>query len=231
MTKTSSAILALALGLATWAGGANAQVPNSVPSYQPTIDITQDPGCGNPLNTAAERIAHNRKLAELYYINFQEDRTRGRNWGWQFHNCLAENPTVLLGAIEPLGAPHPFPPQLAEQGNPELNGEQRGYFSAFPDWGTVPNTLVVVPFEQGAYFRMMYGGHDTDGVYYTIWETNLVLVNDQGKITHFEMWNDTIGFDRTTKKAFGMSLLDMGKGDYGAVFDPQSSEAPPASGQ
>jgi hypothetical protein len=96
-----------------------------------------------------------------------------------------------------------------------LTGEQRGYFATFPDWGTVPKTLAVVPFDGGAYFRMMYAGHGKDdGKKYTIWETNLILVNDEGKITYFEMWNDTVGMDASTRKAFGRGINELGLGGY-----------------
>lgn len=70
---------------------------------------------------------------------------------------------------------------------------------------------MVVPFDEGAYFRMMYGGNSKeDGKQYTICETNLILVNDEGKITHFEMWNDSISFDLLTRKIFGKSIIGLG---------------------
>jgi hypothetical protein len=58
-----------------------AEAASPLERYQPTIDITKDPGCGKALKTKEERIAHNRKLAELYFINFQKDRENGRNYG------------------------------------------------------------------------------------------------------------------------------------------------------
>lgn len=209
-----AALSLAALGFAL-SGIPSAHAAPPIVHYQPTIDIKQDPGCGNKLRTHSQRIAHNKKLAELYYINFQSDRVNGRNYGWWTWNCVAPNSSVLLGAVGALDEPTVRSPATARPDPNALTGEQRGYFATFPDWGTVPGTLVVVPFDGGAYFRMMYAGTGKDdGKRYSIWETNLILVNDQGKITHFEMWNDTIGMDATTRKAFGKGIADMGLGGY-----------------
>jgi hypothetical protein len=196
-------------------GTSGAAQAGTLERYQPTIDITKDPQCGQKrLVTKEERIANNRMLAELYYVNFQQDRARGENLGWWTWNCMADQTTVLLGAVEPLGTPHVVPGRTAR--NPrEHTGEQLGYFATFKDWGTIPNTLTVVPFEDGAFFRMMYGGHDDAGKYFSIWETNLILVNDEGKITHFELWNDTIGWAAAHNKIFGSAWSpSMGLGAY-----------------
>jgi hypothetical protein len=207
-------------GLLALGGAMAAHAGNTSPivHYQPTLDITKDIGCGHKLQTKTEKIDHNRRLAELYYLNFQQDRERGRNYDWRVHHCVADETTVLLGAVAPLADPMVMKSgMVGPNSDPDpsaLTGEQRGYFATFPDWGTIPKTLVVVPFEQGAFFRMMYGGHDKDGKKYTIWETNLILVNDEGKITHFEMWNDTIGMDATTRKAFGKGIDGLGLGGY-----------------
>jgi hypothetical protein len=219
-------LIPIATLLVTGASAAHAaaQAPQIV-HYQPTLDITQDIGCGTRAPTKAAKLEHNRRLAELYYLNFQQDRQRGRNYNWAVHHCMADTSSVLLGAVEPLADPHvrqanatqatgSSTGSVAGRDPSVLSGEQRGYFATFPDWGTIPNTLVVVPFEEGAFFRMMYGGHDKDGKYYSIWETNLILVNDEGRITHFEMWNDTIGMDATTRKAFGKGIDSLGLGGY-----------------
>lgn len=195
--------------------------PISTSYYQPGLDITKDPGCGRKLESKADRVAHNKKLAELYFLNYQQDRERGRNYAWYNFGCWEKDATVLLGAVDPLGAPAPrTAASLASRQSGELSGEQRGYFAHFPDWGTVPKSLVVIPFEEGAYFRMMYAGTSKDdGKRYTIWETNLILVNDEGRITHFEMWNDSIGFDATTRKIFGKSIVNLGYQGYYRTYD------------
>lgn len=202
---------------------AGAQAVSPVLRYQPDINIKEDPGCGKMLKSKDERVAHNRKLAELYFVNFQKDRENGRNYSWWTWGCVAPTATVLLGTVAPLGVPRTLGgPGSAAPTKDTLSGEQRGYFATFPDWRTQPGTLAVVPFDGGAYFRMMYGGHGKDdGKLYTIWETNLILVNSLGQITHFEMWNDSIGMDATTRKAFGTGLADLlaGTKSYGAVTE------------
>lgn len=205
--------LALALSIAFGSSIAGAQAAPAWQPYQPTIDIKEDPNCGKKLATPKERIAFNRKLAEIYFVNYQEDAKNGRNYGWHTYKCTAPNATTLLGAIGATAVPTVLPPGLMGNGV-ELTGEQRAYFAKFPDWKTQPGSLVVVPFDGGVFFRMIYGGHaNDDGKFYTIWESNLALVNDLGQITHFEMWNDTIGMDATTKKAFGQSLSEMNYAD------------------
>lgn len=208
--------------------------PSPVARYQPTIDITKNPGCDIHYSTTTERLAFHRRLAELYFINFQNDRKNGRNYNWITYGCAVPGSTVLLGTLSPLAEPTVIPKGVTAEMAVPLSGEQRGYFATFPDWGTVPGTLAVVPFEGGAFFRMMYGGHGKDdGKYYTIWETNLILINDQGKITHFEMWNDTIGMDATTRKAFGRSILGLDMSAYGKATQefPKPVSTAPVGGQ
>lgn len=211
-----------AAGIAV-SSSAYAQQVSPVARYQPDVDIKADPGCGKKLSSKEERVAHNRKLAELYFINFQKDRENGRNYSWWTWNCMASASSMFLGTVAPLGDPRMTgAPGSAAPTRDALSGEQRGYFATFPDWRTQPGTLAVVPFEGGAYFRMMYAGHAKDDhKRYSIWETNLILVDDTGKITYFEMWNDAIGMDATTRKAFGVGLAELiaGQKSYGAVTE------------
>jgi hypothetical protein len=192
----------------------------SYAKYQPTLDITQDPGCSSKKKRqGAQRVAYNRKLAELYFLNFQEAARRGRNYSWWSYGCMADGATMLLGAAEPTAEPMKMPPSspAAQQMAVKLNPEERGYYSVFPPpdgFGPLPGTLVVIPNENGAFFRMMYGGKDKDGKFDGIWETNYIVVNEEGQITHFEMWNDSIAFDRISKRIFGTGIEGLGLAGY-----------------
>src|SRR3989304_5652373 len=82
--------------------GASALVPARAAEpwepYQPTLDITQDLKCGAAAKGRSrdEKIAYNRRLAEMFFLNYQESKTRGASYRWQSSGCLADNSTMLL---------------------------------------------------------------------------------------------------------------------------------------
>jgi hypothetical protein len=189
--------------------------------YQPVLDITEDPGCGEELNSEEDRIARNRKLAELYFVNFQEYFVRNENYNWWIHGCAGAGTKMLLGSVEPQAEPNGLVDLLKATGikgiisgflsdQRKLNPEQLAYLDAYETYGPMPGSLVVIPFENGAYFRMVYNGKSKqDGSEDRIWETNVILVDDAGMIKHFELWNDNIGWDITNRKVFGISLYEV----------------------
>jgi hypothetical protein len=174
-------------------------------AYQPTLDVTRDPREGLNLSKPADKIAYNRRLAEMVFVNYQENRQRGVNYRWQSYGLVADDACMLLGVVEPQGEPHPFgQPGAPPSGPMPLNGQDLAYYAAFPDFGPEKGSMVCFPFEAGCFWRMVYGGTDNDGEYFSCWELNFILVNDEGKITHFECWNDFQGFDILTRKVFGV---------------------------
>lgn len=197
MIMRTYSVFTAAVIAAGMAGAAVAAPP--LTHYQPAMDITKDKTCSEIPHTAAERVAHNRKLAELYFLNLQHDRENGRNYGWYGElvnhatpgpdRCVAAGATALAGAFDPLSEPQPMPQAPAsEKRDPTmLSGEQRAYFATYKDWKSLPGTLAVLPYENAVYFRFGYDGHDPKGNRNTQWEVDLLLVNDQGKITHIDM--------------------------------------------
>lgn len=201
--------------------GAQAQ-EIEVKHYQPVLDVTKDPGCGRKLATKAERVAHNRMLAENYFVGYQISQVLGLNYDYGAWGCYAPNANVLLGAADPTGTGVVIPPMPRST---ELTGEQRGYYNTFNDWGPVFGTLVVIPFEEGAYSRMMWAGTSKkDGKRYELWELVLIQVNDHGLITNFEFWDDSINLDKTTKMIFGKSILGLGTEKYGEAIQAYPKE-------
>jgi hypothetical protein len=173
--------------------------------YEPTLDITQDPRAGLDLTRPADRVAYKRRLAEMLYLNYQQARERGANYRWQSYGLVADDATILLGVVEPEGPPNPFGvPGAGPTGPLPLNGQDMAYNSVFPDWGTVPGSFACFPFETGAFCRFRYGGHDRSGHYLGIWELNFFHVDEEGKVVHFECWNDSQAFDVLTEKVLGV---------------------------
>src|SRR5262245_55470059 len=112
--QTSAAIAAVLVTCVTSASVGASETRPVYARYQPTIDITKDPGCGKPLKTAQERIEHSRKLAELWFQNYQEVPKRKRNYNWWTYNCMAPGATFLFGTIDPNGEPIVWPSNRKE---------------------------------------------------------------------------------------------------------------------
>ena len=173
--------------------------------YQPKLDVTRDPRDGLDLSSSVDRIAYTRRMAEMLFVNYHEARERGANYRWHSYGLVADDATILLGVVEPDGPPNPFgAPGAGPTGPMPLNGQDMAYYSVFPDWGTIPGTFVCFPFESGAFCRFSYAGHDQSGAEFRIWEVNFFLIDDAGKVTHFECWNDSEAFGSLTEKLFGV---------------------------
>lgn len=211
MDKIKSLKLAGALVGGLAASGAHAE---PVKYYQPTLDITKDPGCGKKLTTKEARIEHNRKLAEMYVVNFQQAQRRGRNYDYSYWGCMAPGANFLLGTADPMGTGMKLP-AAAVRSKGELSGEQRGYISKFDYYQPKPGTTVIIPFEEGAFLRTLWSGKaKEDGKTYTIWEVIVLLVDDEGRIYHWDNWTDSIGLDLTTKMIFGKSIVGLKSDGY-----------------
>jgi hypothetical protein len=173
--------------------------------YDPALDITRDPREGLDLTKSADRVTYTRRLAETLYLNYQQARERGVNYRWQSWGLVADDATILLGVVEPQGPPNQFGvPGAPPSGPLPLNGQDMAYHAAFPDWQTLPGTFVCFPFESGAFCRFTYGGHDQAGEWLDCWELNFFLIDYEGKVKHFECWNDSQRFDVLTEKVFGV---------------------------
>jgi hypothetical protein len=59
-------------------------------------------------------------------------------------------------------------------------------------------------FEEGFFYHVMFGGHDTDGHHDSLWEAGLVLVNEEGRITLWDFWNDTRKLQEFSKRLYGI---------------------------
>ena len=188
--------------------------------YQPTLDITRDPREGLDLTNRDDRVAYTRRLAEMLFVNYHEARERRANYRWNSYGLVADDATILLGVVEPDGPPGPFgAPGMEPTGPQPLNGQDLAYYHVFPDWGTVEGTFVCFPWDGGAFCRFRYEGHDTEGAALGLWELNFFLVDDDGKVVHFECWNDSVNFDLLTEKVFGVPGSEIhGLTEYMEVF-------------
>lgn len=174
--------------------------------YQPKINLKDFPlhrdAWKTPLATTNERIAYIRSLVEFYYVNLQEWPLHRRNYNWFTHDYVADNYTFLYGLTNPTDDPSSG---VAQVMGPELGGNQIASERAYRGGMLpVPGSLVVIPNENGAYFRFPFSGTDNDGNIDLYWETNYIVVGDQGKITHFEVWADTQVFKTLSRKVYGI---------------------------
>lgn len=170
-------------------GVAHAQGPAD---EKPVIDVTKDPGCGKKLHSDEEKIAHNRKLAQIYFQSYSEAYRTNKLLGWDHHGCFADNWTLIPGTYDydRVMQMHSQAPGKA----PDVGlGELQANWKTIPDLRALPGTLVIYPSPTGAFFRMKFGGTAKTGEKIELWEIEFIQVNDEGKITLWEFWDDTVG--------------------------------------
>jgi hypothetical protein len=178
------------------------------------IDVTRNPGCGVKYKNKDDKVARNKRLAEYYFTGYlySEQQKHGKHYHWADYDCRAKDATIRMGY-----GLAPEPPELApapvatnKPGSRAAQYEQDLMHDVFPDWGTVPGTLRIYPSENGAYFLMRFGGNTKDGERIEFWETDYIAVSDDGKITHWEGYNDTLAVDRLFRRVIGKGLKEIG---------------------
>lgn len=181
---------------------------------QQLIDITKNPGCGLQGLTKEQKIARNTRLAKFYFQASVEEAERDYKYTLAHYGCNAPNSTWLYGAFTPPPAKPRVPPVESEENAEATSGEEKmiqmeskAWRTVFPDWGAVPGTFrLIAAWEGGLSLSLMYGGHTKSGEYVEFWEVVTMLVNDEGQVTHYECWNDTLGMEKAFQIVFGKSF-------------------------
>lgn len=179
----------------------------------PDVDVTKNPGCGVKGLTREQKIARNQRLAEYYFQGWSATTMakHGHQYRFNDHDCFAKDATFRMG----FGL-QPEPPEflgfsLGQKMDSKMAPKAPTPFNkVIPDWGTIPGTLRVYPSENGAYFIMRFGGTAPTGERIEYWETDYIVVDDDGKITHWEGYNDTMGVDRLFRVVFGKGVKEVG---------------------
>ena len=175
----------------------------AAPSADTTLDVTQNPGCGLKGLTSRQKVERNRRLAELFFQAYSQAPKYGHLYNWTHHGCFAAD-VAMYSWLAPAGAP----PQVAPEPllNPQFfQNEWQLLRKAMPDFGVVPGSLKIFPWDRGVTFRLDFSGRTPAGVQHRVWESGTILVNDAGKITYWEFWDDTKAIDGLFKAAFGMT--------------------------
>lgn len=174
------------------------------PAAAPLIDIMTNPGCGQTGLTREQKTDRNRRLAYNYVESSHQWPKYRKMYNWSHYGCWAEGAKVRFGSLSPIARPMVMPKGA------DTSSEARGYRRLYPDFGAQPETLYVFPFEQGFYYNVVFGGHHKEsGKYQSLWETGLVLVNDAGKITLWDFWNDNTGLSAFAKDLYGIEPADL----------------------
>lgn len=198
-------------------GDAVASYPGElITSKGPLIDVTQNPGCGISGLSDQEQIERNRRLALYYFQASVEESSRDHKYTLASQGCVPKDgkSTWLYGSfMRP-----PSNPSIVKSGNEEeakfIQDESRAWHTVFPDFGAVPGTLRVIPYKGGVYFSLLYAGTSKSGEHVEFWEVVNQLVDEDGRIYHYECWNDSAGMERAFQIAFGRSFLDMTLPEY-----------------
>ena len=168
------------------------------------IDVTKNPGCGVKAGTPQEKIERNAKIGELYYQAYLEGVKRGKLYTLFDYGCVAADATTTNWLMEPLSTakPRTLRTDAALQRN-----EMKAYWKTMPDFAALPDTLQIHAWDGGVTFSLIFAGHLADGTVEQLWEINTLLINDAGKITHWEYWRDNQAQDKIFLAAFGKHVL------------------------
>lgn len=178
-------------------------------STQSLIDTKKNPGCGVKLTSPQEKMDRNVRIAQLYFQSYADAPRDGLKYSLKSHKCFAEKSKIYFGNVMP-------PPAEPVEFKSDPSGKDLGvmelkaYQSQFPDVGTVPGTLKVVPWENGAHYSFNYiATHKGTGERFVWWEAGTLLIDDEGKITYYELWNDPSGANGISKHLFGKTYEQM----------------------
>jgi hypothetical protein len=65
------------------------------------------------------------------------------------------------------------------------------------------------PTDDGVAWRWRVNGHGADGTYYEFWESMFADVDEDGRITRFEFFDDWQGFPQTLGFITGLALEEL----------------------
>lgn len=185
-----------------------------------SFDLTKNPGCGVKGLTVAEKIKRNVNVAEFYHQSYaaMENDTINRH-DWSEYDCMADGATFVVGVYMPPPAkPISFPKsssaeearRLVHEGNAGSQKEVRMWKKVYPNLRAVPGTFrVITAWEGGVNWAMAFDATAKDGEHIFYWEINTILINNEGKITHMDCWDDGYGVANAWKKVTGKSFDEI----------------------
>lgn len=214
-------LLALAAVGASYVGPVRADFEGYVDQPAGKFDVTKNPGCGVKAKTREEKIKRNVNIAEFYHQSYaaMENDTINRH-DWTEYDCMAPGATVVVGVYMPPPAkPISFPMpsgeearKLVKEGNSGSQKEVRMWKKVYPNLRAVPGTFrVITAWEGGVNWVMAFDGTSKDGETIFYWEVNTILVNEDGRITHMDCWDDGQGVANAWKKVTGIPFEEIKK--------------------
>jgi hypothetical protein len=127
------------------------------------------------------------------------------------YDCMAPGAEILMGfGLKPIPPDGMKVPAAWLGARGKSDNEQDMVHDVFPNWGTIPGSLRVHPAEDNVYYIQRFGGDTKDGEHIEYWEVDYIDVNADGKITHWEGYNDTMGVDKLFKRVLGKGVDDIG---------------------
>ncbi|MDX3910848.1 MAG: nuclear transport factor 2 family protein [Sphingobium sp.] len=94
--------------------------------------------------------------------------------------------------------------------------ELRAWWRAFPD--ICMDKFLAFPTDEGVAYHVRMGGHArADGRWLEFWECNFWTINDEGKITRFEVFHLGKNYDEMCEMALGFTGKDLTPESYRAA--------------
>lgn len=176
------------------------------------VDVTKNPGCGVRVQTTEEKIERNAKIGEFIYQAYLEAPKRQYLYNWFDYGCITGETTTFNWLMKPGDSPVTFGPgPLVGDG---MRTEIERHWKVMPDYGAVEGTFKQYVWDGGVTLRYVYAGHTADGKRHSTWEIDTILISDEGYITHWEFWNDTLGSDDIIFTVTGKHLLGLSMQEY-----------------
>lgn len=224
MAGTTLALAVLLIGVAT-----TQRVHAEDGYYNPDIDLNKNPGCGVKGLSREEKTKRNIRMAEFFFKSYVQAGGVGNSMQheWSEYNCWADGAKFILGPyMPPPTKPLVMPTgeklsdeaalKLVRDGKSGGQNEFRLWKKVYPDLGAVPGTFRIIgAWDGGVTWTMSYAGTEETGARYTMWEVDSVRVNDEGRVTQYEFWDDTIGFNVGMLRVTGKTIDDLKKDPIG----------------
>jgi hypothetical protein len=164
----------------------------------PTMSIAPPAAPPRDDPPANERVARTLSLARRFFDGYHRSVTRGRVEGVFDPADFAESWVLFSPWFGEVKLP-------ADSGYAEIaDGEHRKIWARLVDYRM--DDFEAWPTDDGCAWRWRVHGHAEDGTHHEFWEQIFTLVDDDGRVTRFEFYDDWQGFPQTLGFITGLTL-------------------------
>ncbi|MET0658868.1 MAG: hypothetical protein ABW110_12000 [Steroidobacteraceae bacterium] len=196
-------------------------------SQEDLIDTSKNPGCGVKENSDEKKTARNIRIGKFFIQSYYDLPKNSLKYSLDSYRCYAAKSTVHGGTFDP-------PPAVSKPRDPALDpfsgenfakNEVEAWKKSVPDVRAQRGAARLIAWDSGAFVSYQVVGKAKTGEPIKFWEVVLMLIDDEGKITHYEFWDDTVGIGKALPVIVGKSLEEMQKlKAYSEAIESEAAE-------